>query len=51
MSFAIRPFILGAPHRIDLLERLLDNLLARDGLAFMHGDEIAKWSLGTASNV
>lgn len=50
MSFAIHPYITGVPHRIDLLERLLDSLLARDGLVFMQGD-VAKWYLGTASNV
>ncbi len=51
MSFAIHPYITGVPHRIDMLERLLDELLARDGLVFMQGDEIADWYLGTDSHV
>lgn len=51
MSFAIRPFIIGVPHRIDLLERLLDSLSACDGLVFMQGDETAKWCFGTQGNV
>jgi allantoinase len=51
MSFAIHPYITGVPHRIDMLERLLDALLARDGLVFMQGDEIAAWYLATGSDV
>jgi allantoinase len=51
MSFAIHPYIMGVPHRIDTLERLLDELLARDGLVFMQGDEISDWYLGTGSHV
>jgi allantoinase len=51
MSFAIHPYITGVPHRIDMLERLLDALLARDGLVFMQGDDIADWYLGTGSHV
>jgi peptidoglycan/xylan/chitin deacetylase (PgdA/CDA1 family) len=51
MSFAIHPYITGVPHRIDMLERLLDALLARDGLVFMQGGEIADWYLGTGSHV
>ncbi len=51
MSFAIHPYITGVPHRIDMLERLLDQLLARDGLVFMQGDAIADWYRGTGSQV
>lgn len=51
MSFAIHPYIMGVPHRIDTLESMLDELLARDGLMFMQGDEIADWYLGTGSHV
>ena len=41
----------GVPHRIAMLENLLDGLLARDGLVFMQGDAIADWYLGTGSQV
>jgi hypothetical protein len=51
MSFAIHPYITGVPHRIAMLEHLLDGLMARDGLVFMQGAAIADWYLGTGSNV
>lgn len=51
MSFAIHPYIMGVPHRIDTLERLLDALIARDGVVFMQGDAMADWYYGTGSHV
>ncbi|MDX2205639.1 MAG: polysaccharide deacetylase family protein [Hyphomicrobiaceae bacterium] len=51
MSFAIHPYITGVPHRIGMLEAMLDGLLAREGLVFMQGGEIADWYLGTGSDV
>jgi allantoinase len=51
MSFAIHPYITGVPHRIDMLEQMLDALLARNGLVFMQGDDIAAWYHGTRSPV
>ncbi len=51
MSFAIHPYITGVPHRIGMLERLLDDLMARDGLVFMQGDEIADWYRSTGAHV
>lgn len=51
MSFAVHPYISGVPHRIGMLEELLDGLLARKGLVFMQGREIADWYLGTGSDV
>jgi peptidoglycan/xylan/chitin deacetylase (PgdA/CDA1 family) len=51
MSFAIHPYITGAPHRIGMLERLLDDLMAREGLVFMQGDEIAEWYRATGAHV
>ena len=50
MGFAIHPYITGVPHRIGLLERLLDALLARDDVAFMQGSEILNWYLGTGDD-
>jgi hypothetical protein len=47
MSFAVHPYISGVPHRIGMLEALLDRLLEMPGLAFMQGDEIASWYLST----
>ena len=50
MGFAIHPYITGVPHRIGLLERLLDTLLARDDVVFMQGCEILDWYLGTGDD-
>lgn len=47
LSFAIHPYISGVPHRIDMIEELLDALCAMDGLVFMQGDEIADWYRAT----
>ncbi|MGV7030512.1 polysaccharide deacetylase family protein [Methylobacterium symbioticum] len=50
MGFAIHPYITGVPHRIGLLERLLDALLARSDVTFMQGGEILDWYLGTGDD-
>ena len=50
MSFAIHPYITGVPHRIGLLERLLDALLARPDVVFMQGGELLDWYLGTGDD-
>ncbi len=50
MGFAIHPYITGVPHRIGLLERLLDALLARSDVAIMQGGEILDWYLGTGDD-
>ncbi len=47
MGFAIHPYITGVPHRIGLLERLLDAILTRSDAVFMQGTEILDWYLGT----
>jgi allantoinase len=51
MSFAIHPYIMGVPHRIALLENLLDQLLGNDDLVFMQGGAIMDWYLATGSDV
>ena len=50
MSFAIHPYITGVPHRIGLLERLLDALLARPDVVFLQGGELLDWYLGTGDD-
>lgn len=47
MSFAIHPYISGVPHRIGVLEELLDALLARDDILFWQGQEIHDWYLAS----
>jgi peptidoglycan/xylan/chitin deacetylase (PgdA/CDA1 family) len=43
MGVAVHPYITGAPHRIAAFEAMLDGLLAREGVTFMQGREIADW--------
>ena len=43
MGFAIHPYITGVPHRIGLLERLLDACLARDDVWFAQGGDLVDW--------
>lgn len=50
MSFAIHPYITGVPHRIGMLEDLLDRLLADKDLIFMQGRQIMDWYLATDSD-
>ncbi|MEO3387309.1 polysaccharide deacetylase family protein [Mesorhizobium sp. CAU 1741] len=47
MSFAIHPYISGVPHRIGILERLLDAMLARTDIHFWQGTQIHDWYLTT----
>ncbi len=47
MSIAIHPYITGVPHRIDLFETLLDDLVARGDLAFLQGSALHDWYLGS----
>ena len=50
MGFAIHPYITGVPHRIGLLERLLDALVGRNDVVFMQGSELLDWYLGTGDD-
>lgn len=47
MCIAIHPYITGVPHRIGALEALFDELAADPRIAFLQGDEIAAWYLGS----
>ncbi len=51
MSFALHPYITGVPHRIGMLETMLDRLMAMDGVTWMQGDEIAAWYRSTGCDV
>ncbi|RVU17201.1 polysaccharide deacetylase family protein [Methylobacterium oryzihabitans] len=50
MSFAIHPYLTGVPHRIAVVERLLDALLARSDVVFWQGRDILDWYLGTGDD-
>jgi len=43
MPIGLHPHLMGVPHRINYLERMLDDLTARDDVVFMNGGEIADW--------
>lgn len=43
MAISIHPYITGVPHRIGYLEKLLDHVIAHDGVALMTASEIGDW--------
>ena len=43
MAISVHPYLTGVPHRIGYFERLLDEILATGGVAWMKGEEIAAW--------
>lgn len=43
MALGLHPHLIGVPHRIGYLERMIDDLLGRDDTIFMTGGEIADW--------
>lgn len=45
------PYITGMPHRVGMREEVLDGLIARKGLVFMHGRVIADWYLESGCDV
>ena len=46
LTIALHPHVMGVAHRIDVLARCLDLLLARDDTIFVTGSEIADWFVG-----
>lgn len=47
MCIAVHPYITGVPHRIAALEALYADLSEDPRIAFLQGDEIATWYLGS----
>ncbi len=47
IPIGLHPHLMGVPHRIGYLERMLDELMARDDTIFMAGGEIADWFIET----
>jgi len=43
MALGLHPHLIGVPHRIGYLEKMLDDLQARDDTIFMTGSQIADW--------
>ncbi|MBT3700679.1 MAG: polysaccharide deacetylase family protein [Alphaproteobacteria bacterium] len=43
LAVGLHPHLIAVPHRIHELERMLDDVLARDDTIFMNGSQIADW--------
>ena len=43
LALGLHPHLIGVPHRIGYLEKMLDHLLARNDTVFMTGSQIADW--------
>jgi allantoinase len=43
LAVGLHPHLIAVPHRINELERMLDDVLARDDTIFMNGSQIADW--------
>ncbi len=43
LAIGLHPHLIAVPHRIGYLERMVDDLLARDDTVFMTGSQIADW--------
>jgi allantoinase len=43
LTLPLHPHLLGVPHRIDALARIIDTLLSRDVTIFFSGSQIADW--------
>ena len=49
LAIALHPYLIGVPHRIEALRRLLANMRSRDGVWWTTGSEIADQYVRTAS--
>jgi len=43
LALGLHPHLIAVPHRMGFLERMVDDLLARDDTIFMTGSQIADW--------
>ena len=43
LALGLHPHLIGVPHRFGYLEKMLDDLLARDDTIFLTGSQIADW--------
>ena len=46
MAISVHPYISGVPHRIGYLEKLVDYIRQRPGVALWTGEQILDWYLG-----
>ena len=50
MGLAVHPYITGVPHRITVLEAVLDDLCKRPDVVFMQGRDILDWYVGATGH-
>jgi len=43
LAIGLHPHLMGVPHRIGYLEKMLDLLMQRDDTVFLTGSEICDW--------
>jgi hypothetical protein len=43
LAIGLHPHLIGVPHRIGYLDKMLDLLVKRDDVVFMQGRDIADW--------
>jgi len=43
LAIGLHPHLIGVPHRIGYLAKMLDELMARDDVVFVTGEQIADW--------
>jgi len=43
LAIGLHPHLIGVPHRINYLQKMIDDLKARDDTIFMTGFQIADW--------
>ncbi|GGF48391.1 hypothetical protein GCM10007301_04550 [Azorhizobium oxalatiphilum] len=46
MALVVHPYIMGAPHRMKYFRRIIEEIRAKDDVAFMTGEQIYDWYLG-----
>jgi hypothetical protein len=47
MALVVHPYIMGAPHRTRYFRRVFEKIRLRPDVAFMTGEQILDWYLGT----
>lgn len=43
MTISLHPYIIGVPHRIKVLDRVLEHIKSRDGVWFAKAEEVEDW--------
>ena len=49
-ALGLHPHLIGVPHRIGYLEKMVDDLLRRDDTVFMTGSQITDWFIAAGES-